>query len=128
MLSFSLYSSSSSALFFWRSSWTVRSRLRELLRSVISRSRRSICSFVLARIARWASLSLARLRSSCEGVKLDTLLVPVWGSQVSHAAAWGASRGRHGSSNNSNISSEDIPFFLLAPLASTEGDRGMMRW
>lgn len=35
-----------------------------------------MCSFVRARMARWASRSLARLRASCDGVKVDTLLVP----------------------------------------------------
>lgn len=53
------------------------SRLFRLFSSSISLSSLSMCSFVLARMARCASRSLARLRASCEGVRLDTLLVPV---------------------------------------------------
>ena len=36
-----------------------------------------MCSFVRARMARWASRSLARFRASWEGVRVDTLLVPM---------------------------------------------------
>lgn len=36
-------------------------------------------SFVRARMARCASLSLARLRASCAGVRLETLRVPAGG-------------------------------------------------
>lgn len=36
-----------------------------------------MCSLVRARIARCASLSLARFRASCAGVKVETLRVPL---------------------------------------------------
>lgn len=35
-----------------------------------------MCSLVRARIARCASLSLARFRASCAGVRVETLRVP----------------------------------------------------
>ena len=76
--------SCSRALFLRSSSWTVSSRVFRLLSSSISRSSLSMCSLVLARMARWASRSLARLRASCDGVRVDTLLVPVVGQ---HRAA-----------------------------------------
>jgi len=36
-----------------------------------------MCSFVRARMALWASRSLARFRASCAGVSVETLLVPL---------------------------------------------------
>lgn len=74
--SLSWHSSSSRALLRRNSSWTVLSRPWLLRRSSSSLSSRSMCSLVLARIARWASLSLALLRASCDGVKVETLRVP----------------------------------------------------
>lgn len=66
MLSFSLRSSSSRALFLSSSSWTVSSRAWAFVFRTSSRacSRASMCSFVRARMARWASRSFARLRAS----------------------------------------------------------------
>lgn len=75
-----------------------------------------MCSLVLARIALWASRSLARFRASCEGVKVETLRVPKQLSvRYSHDGCECACNYRH-----------DIPFRLVALEGSAEDDRTML--
>jgi hypothetical protein len=89
MLSRKRCSSVSRARLRFMRSWTVSSRFCVRRSSSSSRSKFSICSFVRARIALWASRSLARFLASCEGVKVETLLVPLTRMGVSpEKCAW----------------------------------------
>jgi hypothetical protein len=75
IVSLSRISSLSIAVLRRNKSWMVRSRPWLLLSSASSHSSRSMCSLVRVRIALWASRSLALLRASCSGVRVETLLV-----------------------------------------------------
>jgi hypothetical protein len=75
IISLSRISSLSIAVLRRNKSWMVWSRPWLPLSSASSRSSRSMCSLVRMRIALWASRSLALLRASCSGVRVETLLV-----------------------------------------------------
>jgi hypothetical protein len=67
-----------------------------------------MCSFVRARIARWASRSFARFLASWEGVRVDTLRVP-GGAKVSQGEEAKARGNR-------------LPFLLEVFAGSADGD------
>lgn len=85
--SLNVRTSCSNALFFCSNSRTIPSRFSLPLDSSSSRCSLSMSSLVRALIARCASRSFARFLASCEGVRVETLLVPVFARKATCQAS-----------------------------------------